>query len=95
MTAEKHFRLTIHVTFGAQARANTVLALKISTLVFGIIILYLQDLSMAFRDALYNESTSYILLVPLIFAYLIYRKRKMLRTAISIESWNHSGNTKS
>jgi exosortase len=70
------------------------LALKILTLVTGIIILYLQDLSMIFRDALYNESTSHILLIPLISAYLIYRKRKMLRTAIVAEGGNSSGNTK-
>jgi exosortase len=94
MTAEERFHLTIRTTFGAHARASVVLALKVSTLVFGIIILYLQDLSMIFRDALYNESTSHILLIPLIFAYLIYRKRKMLRTAISTESGNRSGNTK-
>ncbi len=94
MTPKEPFRLTIHLTSSARARANVVLTLKISTLVFGIIVFYLQDLSMIFHDALYNESTSHILLIPLIFAYLIYRKRKMLRTAISTESGNRSGNTK-
>jgi exosortase len=94
MTVVERYPLTIHAKFDSLARANLVLALKILTLVAGIIILYLQDLSMIFHDALYNESTSYVLLIPLIFAYLIYRKRKMLRTAISTESGNRSGNMK-
>ena len=37
-------------------------------------------------DALQGESTSYILAVPFLFVYLIYRKRKMLRAVIPLES---------
>lgn len=73
---------------------NVVLALKTSTLLLGIIALYFQDLSTLFRDALENGSTSYVLLVPLILAYLLYRKRKMLRATISTENGDRSGNTK-
>lgn len=73
---------------------NVVLALKTSTLFLGIIALCFQDLSALFRDALENGSTSYILLVPPILAYLLYRKRKMLRATISNENGDRSGNTR-
>ena len=36
-------------------------------------------MSLIFADALRNEATNYILAIPLIFAYFLYRKRKMLR----------------
>lgn len=61
---------------------NLALALKISTLAAAITVFYFNDLSIVFVDALNNEATSHILLVPLIFTYLVYRKRKMLRATI-------------
>ena len=63
-------------------QGNLALALKIATLASAIIVFYFQDLSIVLVDALNNEATSHILLVPLIFAYLVYRKRKMLRATI-------------
>jgi len=66
------------------ARSNAVLALKATTLTVAVIALYFQDLSIVFADALYNEATSHILIVPLILAYLVYRKRKMLRATIGL-----------
>jgi hypothetical protein len=65
--------------------SNLALALKASTLIVAIIALYFQDLKIIFSDALINESTSYILIIPFLFAYLVYRKRKMVRAAIAIE----------
>ena len=61
---------------------NLALALKISTLATAITVFYFKDLSIVLVDALNNEATSHILLVPLIFVYLVYRKRKMLRATI-------------
>jgi exosortase len=43
------------------------------------ITLFSQDLAILFNDALGSETTSYILAIPFIFAYLVYRKRHMLR----------------
>ncbi len=65
--------------------SNLALALKASTLIVAVITLYFQDLRIIFADAFTNESTSYILIIPFLFAYLVYRKRKMVRAAIAIE----------
>jgi exosortase len=74
--------------------SNLVLGLKVSTLIAAVIALYFQDLQIVFADALANESTSYILIIPFLFAYLIYRKRRMLRTAMSVQQENYSENTR-
>jgi exosortase len=70
---------------GLKNPSKLALALKASTLIVAVMVLYLQDLRIIFTDALTNESTSYILTIPLLFAYLIYRKRKMVRAAIECE----------
>ncbi len=57
--------------------------LEATTLVLATVAFYSQDLTILFTDALNNEATSYLLAVPIILAYLIYRKRKMLRASIS------------
>jgi len=56
--------------------------------------IYFQDLNIIFNDALQDEATSYILAIPLLFAYLIYRKRKMLRVVIPFEIANQPKQTK-
>lgn len=53
--------------------------LKAIALTFAVALLYFQDLYIVFVNALNDEETSYILLVPILLVYLIYRKRKMLR----------------
>jgi exosortase len=62
------------------------LGLKVATLAGATAALFSQDLIILFNNALQNETTSYILVVPLLFAYLIYRKRKMLRAVIPTEN---------
>jgi len=68
---------------GLKNPSNLALALKASTVIVAVITLYFQDLRIIFADALTNESTSYILVIPFLFAYLIYRKRKMIHAAIT------------
>jgi len=63
---------------------------KIITVIAATIALFNQDLTIIFTDALNNESTSHILLIPLLFAYLIYRKRKMLRAVAPNQGKNPS-----
>jgi exosortase len=71
------------------------LTLKTTALTAAVIALYLQDLTLVFNDALNNEATSYILIIPFIFAYLIYRKRKMLTaTATQNSTQNQPRNTR-
>ena len=73
--------------------SSLALAMKASTLIVGVTALYFQDLRIIFTDALTNESTSYLLIMPFLFAYLVYRKRKMLRATVAAERRNPSDNT--
>jgi exosortase len=58
------------------------LSLEVLTLVLATVAFYSQDLIIIFNDALNNEATSYLLAIPILLAYLVYRKRKMLRASI-------------
>jgi len=75
--------LSIHLT-----KTQITLGIKAAVLITAVIILFSQDLIIVFKDALYSETTSYLLAIPALFAYLIYRKRKMLRAVIPVENEN-------
>jgi exosortase len=74
--------------------SNVVLALKVTTVIVAVIALFHQDLSMIFNDALRNETTSHILIIPILFAYLVYRKRRMLQASIPFELGDRPSQTK-
>jgi len=57
--------------------------LGVATLVVGTIAFYSQDLTLIFTNAINDEATSYLLIIPLVIAYLVYRKRKMLIASIA------------
>ncbi|MFA5365995.1 MAG: exosortase/archaeosortase family protein, partial [Candidatus Bathyarchaeia archaeon] len=61
-------------------------AARFSTVAIAIFALYSQDLTMVFNDALHSEASFHILAVPFIFAYLLYRKRKMVSASIPLSS---------
>ena len=82
-------RLSLHLT-----RTRIALAIKIGTVVAATIALFSQDLIMIFNDAFRSEITSHILAVPFIFAYIIYRKRKMLRAVVPLDAQNQPKETK-
>jgi len=65
--------------------------LKVLTVAVAVIALYFQDLYVVFTDALSSETTSYILAIPIIFGYLLYRKRNMLWATVSTEPQKQSG----
>ena len=77
-----------------RSSSSLVLALKASTIAVAVIALYYADLSLIFADALQNEATNYILAIPFIFAYFLYRKRKMLRTVAFSEPSNKLKNAR-
>ena len=60
------------------------LILKLVTIVAAVLTIFHQDLTIIFNDALISESMSYILIIPILFIYLLYRKRKMIRVSVSI-----------
>ena len=69
----------------AQTKGYVSLAtmLKVLVMLSAILLFYGQDLRAAFLDAFQNESANYVLLVPVIFGYFVYRKRKMLKAVIA------------
>lgn len=73
---------------------NLLLAFKSATLMITVVSLYFQDLAIVFKDAIRNEGASYILVVPILLIYLVYRKRKMLRALMSTETKGQPNNTR-
>jgi len=63
-------------------RQLLVVVLKVSVIVIAVIALYFQDFEILFSGILTTESTFHILAVPLIFAFLVYRKRKMVNASL-------------
>lgn len=82
-------KLPLHISQDA-----AFLAVKIVAIVAVIIIFFNQDLTIIFNDALQSETTSHILVIPFLFAYIIYRKRKMLRAVVPLENQNQPIETK-
>jgi len=78
----------------AWTQNNLALLLKASSLTVAVAALYIQDLRLIFMNALTDEATSYILIIPFLFAYLVYRKRRMLRASMSDQGEDRSANTK-
>jgi exosortase len=66
-------------------RNRLVLGLKIAALVVAVFFVFHQDLVTVAVDAVQNESTTYVLAIPFLFAYLVYRKRKMLAVVMPLE----------
>jgi exosortase len=58
-----------------------------------VLAVFYQDLVMIGNEAWQNEFMSYILAVPFLFAYLLYRKRKVLRAAMA-ERQDEQGTTR-
>jgi exosortase len=56
--------------------------LKFGVIVFAVVAVYFQDLGLVCADALQYEGYSYVLLIPILITYLLYRKRHMLVAAV-------------
>jgi len=67
-------------------RNDLILLLKVSALTLATLAIYWQDLAIIMSDAVESEITNYMLAIPFILLYLIYRKRKMLRTVAAFEN---------
>jgi len=68
------------------------LGVRSATLTLGILALYHQDFIIIANEALRSEYMSHILAIPFLIIYMIYRKRKMLKATISLESPVKKGN---
>jgi exosortase len=63
---------------------------KIAVLVGSVLAIYSNDLVAIFNEALNSELTSYVLILPFLIGYLVYRKRSALKAAISFDLTNRS-----
>jgi len=68
------------------SRAAIAIIIKAAIILLAVLLVFYQDLTIIFTDALTSETTSYILAIPPLLAYLIYRKRKMITASIPQES---------
>ncbi|MHA1711246.1 MAG: exosortase/archaeosortase family protein [Candidatus Freyarchaeota archaeon] len=64
------------------AHSWTALGIKAAVIIFAVLIIYHQDLVIIGNEAIQSELMSHILAIPILFTYLIYRKRKMLKAVI-------------
>lgn len=67
-------------------QTSIVLGVKIVAVITATIAFFSQDLIIVFNDALNSEITSYMLIIPFLLGYLIYRKRKILRAVMPLEN---------
>ena len=75
-------------------RNNLNLGLKVATIIVSTLAIFNQDLTIIANNALQSEVTSYLLTIPFLFIYLIYRKRKMLRQVMPMENKDQPKKTK-
>src|SRR3990170_4658097 len=73
--------LPIHLT-----RDYIALGVKIAVIFIAAIILFSQDLIIMFNDALLSEVTSYMIVIPFILGYILYRKRKMMKATMALHT---------
>lgn len=68
------------------AHSKIALSLKVMAMLIIILAIYLPDLTFIANEAMHSELMSYMLAIPILFVYLIYRKRKMIQAAITFET---------
>jgi len=62
------------------------LGIKATTSFGSVIAIYFQDLAIIANDAVRNDLMTYTIAIPFLFIYLLYRRRKMLRAALTFET---------
>jgi exosortase len=62
------------------------MVLKIATMFSATLVLFSGDLLVIFSDALQDESVSHVLIVPVIIAYMVFRKRRVIQAASSFKN---------
>ena len=66
--------------------SRTSLLVKVGSIFSAVLILYYQDLVILANEATTSEIASHVLLIPFMLAYIIYRRRKVLRAVVPLES---------
>lgn len=65
---------------------RTSLLVKVGSIFSAVLILYYQDFVILANEAITSELASDVLLIPFMLAYIIYRRRKVLRAVVPLES---------
>jgi len=68
------------------------LIIAISLIILTILIVYWQDLSILANEAIQNEATNHVILVPILTAFLIYRKKDHIKASLTIEKLRQKTN---
>jgi len=64
----------------------------VSLIILTILILYWQDLSILANEAIQNEATNHIILVPFLASFMIYRKKELAKASLAIERFRGKSN---
>jgi exosortase len=68
--------------------SSVALSIKVATILFATLAIYHQDLTILGNEAIRSELMNYTLAIPSLLAYILYRKRKMIRAAVPFETIN-------
>ena len=69
-----------------ESTSQIILAFKTAVIIFSAMIMYYKDLFILVNGALQNEFMSYLLAIPFLIIFLLYNKRKILRSVIAFET---------
>lgn len=62
--------------------------ISISLVLLTILIVYWQDLSILFNEALQSEAVSQIILIPFLVSYIIYQKRELIKGSLELQKFH-------
>jgi exosortase len=68
-----------------ELKRNSFFVLSAIAIPLMILIVYWQDLSILVNEALYNETVTHIVLVPILVSYIVYRKRNVIKATFALE----------
>lgn len=66
-------------------RTNYLPVLSVVMILLVVLVVYWQDLSILFNEALQSEAVSQIILIPFLVSYLIYRKKELVKASLTLE----------
>jgi len=68
------------------AKNRITVMIKLSAVFIPFLAIYWQDLDIVFREALVNDFMNYIVLLPFLIGFIIFRKRKMLQALSPLDN---------
>jgi len=72
-------------------KSRIALATKILAILVPVLFVYWQDLELVFRESLATDFMNYVLILPVLFGYILYRKRKTLNAMSTLSTDDQKG----